>query len=70
MTIKVEYDRLLSEIQNVNENYHLAFSDSPTIPELSRMTGATEEKILESMEFGSVNHSVTDVQDYTSCSFR
>lgn len=52
MSMQTEYDRLLSKVLNVNEVYHSEFSTSPTIAELSEMTGATEEKILESMEFG------------------
>lgn len=70
MTMLSEYDRLLSEILSVNENYHAIFSTSPTINVLSRMTGATEEKILESMEFGSESRWVMDTQVLTRSLYR
>jgi hypothetical protein len=49
---QLEYDRLLAEILDVNMFYRRQFATSPTITELSKMTGASEENILESMEFG------------------
>lgn len=52
MPVQTEYDRLLSEILGANQSYHMRYASSPTISELSRITGATEEHILESMEFG------------------
>lgn len=50
--MQLEYDRLLAEILNMNVFYHRQFSTSPTITELSKMIGVSEENILESMEFG------------------
>ncbi|HEU5141485.1 MAG TPA: hypothetical protein VFT51_16035 [Bacillales bacterium] len=53
MFIRTEYDRLLQEVSIVNMNYHAYYATSPTISQLSKITGATEEHILESLEFGN-----------------
>ncbi|HET7628518.1 MAG TPA: hypothetical protein VFK44_09045 [Bacillales bacterium] len=52
MSISTKYDRLLAEIQDANQLYVAKNASSPTISELSMITGVSEEHILESMEFG------------------
>ncbi|HET7522467.1 MAG TPA: hypothetical protein VFJ73_03985 [Bacillales bacterium] len=47
-----KYDDLLMEVLQANDLYRRQFAASPTVSELSEMTGASEEHILESMEFG------------------
>lgn len=56
MSLNTEYDRLLSEVKSVNRNFRTTFSTSPTIAELSEIIGTSEEKILESMEFGHITN--------------
>lgn len=58
MSVQIKYHHLLTKIINAYMVYHAQYETSPTITELSKMIGASEEHILESMEFGSHNRQV------------